>query len=160
MRSRNERSAHFCTVPARYDTDQARLFCFDVTRREILHEVCFQENVRPSVERWVKLQLFGEHVRSGLVGGFGQGRLVFTSAVRHGPRLPHRPTATKPQRPISHRYACLPLESVCRNRNHSCACAETGRSVPAGPLSPATCPRTRRCRRPPVAALSVRCSIA
>src|ERR1700757_719618 len=60
MRPRNERSAHFCTIPARHDTEPERLFCFDVTRREILHEVCFQESVRSSIERWVKLQLSSE----------------------------------------------------------------------------------------------------
>jgi len=32
-------SAHFGAVPARYDTEPERLFCFDVTRRKILHEL-------------------------------------------------------------------------------------------------------------------------
>jgi len=49
-----------CAVPARNDTEPERLFCFDVTRREILQEVCFQESVRSSIERWVTLRLFGE----------------------------------------------------------------------------------------------------
>src|ERR1700756_4962679 len=57
MRPRNERSAHFCTVPARHDTEPERLFCFDMTRREILQEVCFQESARSSIERRVKLRL-------------------------------------------------------------------------------------------------------
>src|SRR4029453_17019702 len=35
-------------------------------------------------------------------------RRLFTSAVRGGLRLPHRPTATEPQRRISHHQASLP----------------------------------------------------
>jgi hypothetical protein len=41
----------FGAVPARYDTEPQRLFGFDVTRREILHEVCFQVSARSSIER-------------------------------------------------------------------------------------------------------------
>src|SRR5437879_1452971 len=51
MRPRDKCSAHFGAVPARYDTEPERLFCFDVTRRKILHEVCFQESARSSIER-------------------------------------------------------------------------------------------------------------
>src|SRR5437763_16310544 len=46
MWPRDERSAHFCAVPARYDTEPERLFGFDVARRKILHGVCFQFGVR------------------------------------------------------------------------------------------------------------------
>ena len=57
MRPRDKRSADFRAVPTRYDTEPERLFCFDVTRRKILHElheVCFQESARSCIERWVK----------------------------------------------------------------------------------------------------------
>jgi hypothetical protein len=33
MRPRDKRSAHLCTVPARYNTEPERLLCFDVARR-------------------------------------------------------------------------------------------------------------------------------
>jgi hypothetical protein len=33
MRSGYERTAHFGTVPARYNSEPERLFCFDVARR-------------------------------------------------------------------------------------------------------------------------------
>jgi hypothetical protein len=46
MRPRDKRSAHFCAVPARYDAEPERLFGFDVTRRKILHGVCFQVGTR------------------------------------------------------------------------------------------------------------------
>jgi hypothetical protein len=40
MRPRDERSAHFRTVPAGCHAKPERLFCLHVTRRKILHEVC------------------------------------------------------------------------------------------------------------------------
>ena len=57
MWSRDKRSTHFGAVPARYDTEPERLFRFDVTRLKILHEACFQESARSSIERWVKLSV-------------------------------------------------------------------------------------------------------
>jgi hypothetical protein len=52
VRPGDERSAHFCAVPAGYDAKPKRLFCLDVTRREILHGViCFQVGDRCSIER-------------------------------------------------------------------------------------------------------------
>jgi hypothetical protein len=60
MRPRDKRSAHFCAVPARYNTEPERLFCFDVARRKVLHEACFQVGARSSIERRVSFRLFGE----------------------------------------------------------------------------------------------------
>src|SRR6476659_2640179 len=48
VQPRDKCSAHLGAVPARYDTEPERLFCLDVTRRKILHEVCFQEGARSS----------------------------------------------------------------------------------------------------------------
>ena len=39
VRPGDKRSAHFCAVPAGYDAKPKRLFCLNVTRRKILHEV-------------------------------------------------------------------------------------------------------------------------
>src|SRR5258707_12941507 len=39
MRPRDKCSTHFGAVPAGYDPEPERLFCFDVTRRKILHEL-------------------------------------------------------------------------------------------------------------------------
>jgi hypothetical protein len=152
---RTFRSLLYCT-----STDQARLFCFDVTRREILHEVCF------SGERSTFRRALGEASIVRRAPSFRSRQRVRTrSASIHigSPSRTSPPSSSHRDKAIgtiSFRYASLPLEPVCCNRNHSCACAETERSVHGALQSPATCPWTQRCRRPPIAALSVRCSIA
>jgi hypothetical protein len=92
MRPRDKCSAHLGAVPARYDTEPERLFCFDVARRKILHEVCFQERARSSIERWVKLPvvrrttlgsaLVGE---PGEVGKYGRDQIVMVGVGRSQP---------------------------------------------------------------------------
>jgi hypothetical protein len=39
VRPGNKCSAHFRTIPARGDTEPKRLFCLNVTRQNVLHEV-------------------------------------------------------------------------------------------------------------------------
>ena len=93
MRPRDKCSAHFGAVPARYDTEPERLFCFDVTRRKILHEVCFQESARSSIERWVKLPVVRRTtIGSALVGEpgkvrkYGRDQIAMMGVGRSQPR--------------------------------------------------------------------------
>jgi hypothetical protein len=96
MRPRDKCSAHFGAVPARYDTEPERLFCFDVTRRKILHElheVCFQERARSSIERWVKLPVVRRTtIGSALVGEpgkvckYGRDQVAMMAVGRSQPR--------------------------------------------------------------------------
>jgi hypothetical protein len=89
MRPRDECSAHFGAVPARYDTEPQRLFGFDVTRREILHEVCFQVSARSSIERWVKFRRTS--IGSAFVGEpcevrkYGRDQIVMMGVGRSQP---------------------------------------------------------------------------
>jgi len=89
MRPRNKCSAHFCAVPARYDTEPERLFRFDVTRRKILHEACFQESARSSIERWVKLSVVRRTTigsalirEPGKVGKYGRDQIAMMGVGR------------------------------------------------------------------------------
>ncbi len=93
MRPRNKCSAHFGAVPARYDTEPERLFCFNVTRRKILHEVCSQESARSSIERWVKLPVVRRPtIGSALVGEpgkvrkYGRDQIAMMAVGRSQPR--------------------------------------------------------------------------
>ena len=93
MRPRDKCSAHFGAVPARYDTEPERLFCFDVTRRKILHEVCFQESARSSIERGVKLPVVRRTtIGSALVGEpgkvrkYGRDQIAMMAVGRSQPR--------------------------------------------------------------------------
>src|SRR6476659_10227045 len=75
MGTRDKCSAHFCAVPARYDTEPERLFCFDVARRKVLHGACFQVGARSSIDRRVRLAVVRRTtVHSALVGESGKVR--------------------------------------------------------------------------------------
>ena len=93
MRPRDEGSAHFCAVPARHNAEPERLFCINVTRRKILHEVCSQESARSSIERWVKLPVARRPtIRSALVGEpgkvrkYGRDQIAMVAVGRSQPR--------------------------------------------------------------------------
>ena len=92
MRPRDKRSAHFCAIPARYNTEPERLFCFDVARRKILHElheVCFQVGADFFSNAGVKFPVVRRTtIRSGLIGEPGKIRkyrrdqIAMTGVVR------------------------------------------------------------------------------
>src|SRR6185437_13723474 len=87
-------------------------------------------------------------------------RRLSTSVARRELRLPRCPTATDPERPISHRLASLLLNAVCCRQHHPCACVKIERFARGAPPSPITCRPTRPCRISRAVASSAGRSIA
>ena len=93
VRSGDKRSAHFCAVPAGYDAKPKRLFCLNVTRRTILHEVNafkLEFDLLSSAERFPAVRR--TTIRSVFVGErskvckYGREQIAMTGVGRSRPR--------------------------------------------------------------------------